>query len=245
MLLNCGAGEDSWESLGLCGDPTSPSWRKSVLNIHWKDWCWSWSSNTVATWYEQPAHWKRPWCWERLGAGGEGDDRGWDGWIASLIQWTWTWADSGRQWGTGRPGLPQFVRSQRVGHDLVSKQQKQMGRDWVALKILLALWLFDLWIYLGNESYSYVAPLSEIRKVPICFSFLINSEVKAAQSCPTLCDPMDYTVHGILQAKLLEWVAVPFSRRSSKPRDWTQVFHIGGGFLTSWAIREAQEHWSG
>ena len=49
MLLNCGVGEDSWESLGLQGDPTSPSWRKSVLNIHWKDWCWSWSSNTLAT----------------------------------------------------------------------------------------------------------------------------------------------------------------------------------------------------
>ena len=53
MLLNCGVGEDSWKSLGLQGDPTSPSWRKSVLNIHWKDWCWSWNSNTLATWCEQ------------------------------------------------------------------------------------------------------------------------------------------------------------------------------------------------
>ena len=50
MLLNCGVGEDSWESLGMQGDQTSPSWRKSTLNIHWKDWCWSWSSNTLATW---------------------------------------------------------------------------------------------------------------------------------------------------------------------------------------------------
>ena len=72
MLLNCGAGEDSWESLGLQGDPTSPSWRKSVLNINWKDWCWSWNSNTVATWCEELTHWKRPWCWERLRAGGKG-----------------------------------------------------------------------------------------------------------------------------------------------------------------------------
>ena len=53
--------------------------RKSTLNIHWKDWCWSWSSNTVATWCEELTHWKRPCCWERLKAGGEGDDRGWDG----------------------------------------------------------------------------------------------------------------------------------------------------------------------
>ena len=65
------------------------------------------------------------------------------------------------------------------------------------------------------------------------------SEVTVAQSCPTLCDPMDYTVHGILQARILEWVAFPFSRGSSQPRDWTQVSRIVGGFFTSWATREA------
>ena len=52
-------------------------------------------------------HWKRPWCWERLRAGGEGDDRGWDGWMASLTQWTWVWASSGRWWRTGKPGVLQ------------------------------------------------------------------------------------------------------------------------------------------
>ena len=66
--------------------------------------------------------------------------------------------------------------------------------------------------------------------------------MKVAQSCLTLCDPMDYTVHGILQAKILEWVAFPFSRGSSQPRDWTQVSCTAGGFFTNWAIREAQEH---
>ena len=71
------------------------------------------------------------------------------------------------------------------------------------------------------------------------------SEVKITQSCPTLCDPMGYTVHGILQVRILEWVAVPFSRRSSQPRDWTQVSCIVGWFFTSWATREAQEYWSG
>ena len=59
------------------------------------------------------------------------------------------------------------------------------------------------------------------------------------------CNPMDYTIHGILQAGILEWVAFPFSRGSSQPRDWTQVSHIAGGFFTSWATREAQVHWSG
>ena len=64
-------------------------------------------------------------------------------------------------------------------------------------------------------------------------------KVKVAQSCLTLCNPVDHTVHGILQARILEWVAFPFSRGSSQPRDWTQVSHIAGGFFTSWATREA------
>ena len=92
-ILNCGVGEDYWESLGLQGNPTSPSKRKLVMNIHWKDWCWSWNSNILATWCEDLNHWKRPWCWERLKAGGEGDDRGWEGWMASPSQWTWVWVN--------------------------------------------------------------------------------------------------------------------------------------------------------
>ena len=70
----------------------------SVLNIHWKDWCWSWISNTLATWCEEVIHWKRLWCRERLKAVGEGGDRGWDGWMASLTQWTWVWASSRSWW---------------------------------------------------------------------------------------------------------------------------------------------------
>ena len=61
-ILNRGVGEDSWESLGLRGGATSPSWRRSVLGVHWKDWCWSWNSSTLATWCEELTHWKRPWC---------------------------------------------------------------------------------------------------------------------------------------------------------------------------------------
>ena len=75
MLLNCGVGEDSWESLGLQGDPTSPSQRRSVLGVHWKDWYWSWNSNTLATWFKELTHWIRPWFWEILRAGGEGRQR--------------------------------------------------------------------------------------------------------------------------------------------------------------------------
>ena len=66
---------------------------------------------------EELTHWKRLWCWEGLGAGGKGDDRGWDGWIASPTWWTWVWVNSGSWWLTGRPGVLQFMGSQRVGHD--------------------------------------------------------------------------------------------------------------------------------
>ena len=79
--------------------------------------CWSWNSNTLATWCEELTHLKRPWCWERLKVGGEGDDRGWDGWMASLTQWTWVWVSSRSWWWTGRPGVLRFMGSQRVGHD--------------------------------------------------------------------------------------------------------------------------------
>ena len=102
---NCGAEEDSWKTFGLQGDQTSQSKRKSSLNIHWKDWCWGWSPSTLSICCEKPTHWKRPWCWERLKTRGEGDNRGWDGRMASLIQWTWVWASSGRWWRTGKPGI--------------------------------------------------------------------------------------------------------------------------------------------
>ena len=66
-------------------------------------------------------HWKRPWCWERLKAGGERDDRGWDGWMALPIQWTWVWVSSGNWWWTGRPGVVQSIGSYRVGHDWMNE----------------------------------------------------------------------------------------------------------------------------
>jgi len=72
-----------------------------------------------------------------------------------------------------------------------------------------------------------------------------DMKVKVTQACLTLCDPTDYTVHGILQVRILEWIAYPFSSGSSQPRDRTHVSHIAGGFFTSWATRLAQEYWSG
>ena len=103
-------------------------WRR-LLRVPWtarrsnqsilKDWCWcwSWNSNTLAMWCEEPIYWKRPWYWERLKVGGEGDDRGWDGWIASPTRRTWVWVGSGNWWWTGKPFVLQSIGSQRVWHD--------------------------------------------------------------------------------------------------------------------------------
>ena len=74
-------------------------------------------------------HWKRLWCWEGLGAGGEGDDRGWDGWMASLTRWMWVWVNPGSWWWTGRPGVLWFMGSQKVGHDWVTEL------NWTELKV--------------------------------------------------------------------------------------------------------------
>ena len=93
MLLNCGVGEDSWEFPGLQGDPTSPFWRRSALGVFWKKWCWSWNSSTLATSCEELTDSKRLWYWEGLRVGGEGDGRGWYGWMASPTRWTWVWVD--------------------------------------------------------------------------------------------------------------------------------------------------------
>ena len=98
----------------------SPLDCKDIQPVYRKDWCWSWNSNTLATSCDELTHWKRPWCWEGLGAE-EGDARGWDGWMASLTQWTWVWVNS-RSWlWTGRPGVLWFMGSQGVGHDLVTE----------------------------------------------------------------------------------------------------------------------------
>ena len=104
---------------------------QSILNeispgCYWKDWCWSWNSNTLVTSCEELTHVKRPGCWERLRAGGEGDDREWDGWMASPTQWTWVWVNSGSWWWTVRPGVLWFM----------GLQSQTRLRDWTELKLV-------------------------------------------------------------------------------------------------------------
>ena len=114
MLLNCGVGENSWESLGHKAiKPVNPKGRQSGI----------FAGRTEAEKLKLQyfghlmwrTDWKRPWCWERLKAGGEGDDRGWDNWMASPTQWRWVWVNRS-WWEIGRPGVLQSEGSQRVGH---------------------------------------------------------------------------------------------------------------------------------
>ena len=127
---------------------------KSVLNIHWKNWCWSWSSNTLATWCRELTHWNRPWCWERLKAGGEGDDRGWDGWMASLTRWSWVWQGSGSWWWTGSLACC----SRGVGHNWATDLQ------WTIVRVgqVTPTWEHLVW----GQVRPVPAPCSTLRAVP-------------------------------------------------------------------------------
>ena len=119
------------------------------------------------THYFYSTHWKRLWCWEGLGAGGEGDDRGWDGWMASPTRWTWVWVNSGSWWWTGRPGVLRFMGSQRVGHNWVTELnwtdiyfcgQESLRRNGVAIIVNKRVWNGVLRCNLKND-----------RMISVCF----------------------------------------------------------------------------
>ena len=97
------------------------------------------NSKTLATWCEELTHWNRPWFWERLKAGGKGENRGWDGWMASPTQWTWVWVDSGSWWWTGRPGMLWFMGSQRVRHDWATELNWTESYDNTAYQVIEAI----------------------------------------------------------------------------------------------------------
>ena len=98
-------------------------------SIHWKDWCWN--SSNLATWCVDRANsLEKTWCWERLKVGGEGDKRGWDGWMASLTRWTWVWVSFRSWWWTGKPGVLHSMGLQRVGHDWVTELEFELCWEW-------------------------------------------------------------------------------------------------------------------
>ena len=121
MLLNCGVGEDSrrvpW---------TASRSNQSILKEISPGCSLEGMMLKLKLQYFGHLMWRvdsleRPWCWEGLGAGGEGDNRGRDGWMASPTRWTWLWVNSGSWWWTGRPGMLRFMGSQRVGHNWATK----------------------------------------------------------------------------------------------------------------------------
>ena len=116
MLLTCGVGEDSWESLGLQGDSTSPS-KEISPGCSLEGLMLKLKLQYFGHLMRRDDSLEKTLMLGGLGAGGEGDDRGWDGWMASPTWWTWVWVNSGRWWWTGRPSVLQFMGSQRVGHD--------------------------------------------------------------------------------------------------------------------------------
>ena len=122
MPLNCGAGEGSWKSLGQQGGQASQSQGKSTRILFGSTDAEAKIPGILVIWCEQPTHWISSWCWERLRAEEEGV-RGWDDWLVSPLQWTWTWAEFGKWWGTGRPRMLQSMRLQRVGYNWGTEQQ--------------------------------------------------------------------------------------------------------------------------
>ena len=160
--------EESWEPKNRCfwtvvleKTLESPLDCKEVQPVHPKgDQSWVFTGRTdaketLATWCKELTHWKRPWCWEGLGAGGEGDNRGWDGWMVSPTQWTWVWVSSGSWWWTGRPGMLWFMVSQRVGHDWATE-----------LKWMFTGGLFIFHAYFPN-TLSHWAVKTTIKSMPI------------------------------------------------------------------------------
>ena len=127
-------------------------WRKGIIPVskteqykiktHTFTTCFSLKVSISATSCEELTHWKRLWCWEGLGTGREGDNRGWNGWIASPTRWTWVWVNSGSWWWTGRPGMLRFMGSQRVRHNWATEL------NWTELQLHCAKpsvkWLFNI-----------------------------------------------------------------------------------------------------
>ena len=133
--------EKTLESPLDCKEIQSPVLKEISPECSLEGRCWSWNANTLATWCKELTHWKRPWCWERLKAGGKGDNRGWDGWMASPTQWTWVWVNSGSWWWTGRPGMLQSKGSQGVGHNRETElnwikfSSRKFPKGWVSLQL--------------------------------------------------------------------------------------------------------------
>ena len=119
-------------------------------------------AETLILWPPHKKSWLigKDWCWEGLGAEGEGDDRGWDGWMTSPIQWTWVWVNSGSWWGTGRPGVLQSMGLQRVRHDWATELNDWLNWDIIMITCVHAMLLHFVWLFGAIWTEACQAPLS-------------------------------------------------------------------------------------
>ena len=150
MLLNCGFGEYSWEFFGWGGpkevkqsilEEINPEYSLAGLMLKLK-------LQYLANWCKEPTNWKRSWFWERLKARGEGEDRGWNGWMVSLTHWTWLWVNSRRWWRTGKPNVLQSMGS----------QSQTWLSDWTTMKMIEQLITSDT-TFVEVFSVKYLSPL--------------------------------------------------------------------------------------
>ena len=223
MLLNCG--KDSWESLGLQGDPPvhykglSPGCSLEGMMLKLK-------LQYFGHLMRRTDSLEKTLMLGGIGGRRRRQDRRWDGWMASLTRWIWVWVNSGSWWWTGRPGVLWFMGSQRVRQDWATELNWRL--EWIShrqtKKSVFKQFRRSLWI-------------TRWLRLPVS-PCIILIQTKRSESHSVMSDSL--WPHGLLQARILEWVAFPFSRGSSQPRDRTQVSHIAGGFFTSWATREAQ-----
>ena len=202
------------------------------MNIHWKDWYWSWNSNTLATWWEELTHLKRPWRWESLKAGGEGGKRGWDSWMASPTQWTWVWASSQSCWWTEKPSRLQSMGSQRVEHNWVT----ELTDDWVFVAVcglsLAAMSRGYSWLWCVGFSLWWLLLWST------------GSKLAGFSSCDTWTQQLQLTgsrVEGSVQQFWHMGLGALWHVRSSRTRDGTPVPCMGKRFLIHCASKKDLE----
>ena len=199
----------------------------------------------LASWCKELTHWKRSWCWERLKVGGEGDNRGWDGWMASLTWWTRVC----RWWRTGMPGMLQSMELQRVRHNWKLSNSKDIHGylyvyNKVNLRPLVSHWcvsflcilppyLLFLIFWNSTDIVFYNLSLNFNLLVSVTFSdsistiltiFVIYLLSRVWLFCYRMyCSLPGSSAHGIFQTRILEQVTISYSRRSSQFSDWTHI----------------------
>ena len=233
-----------------------------------EDWCWSWNSNTLATWCEQLTHLKRPWYWERLKAGGEGDNRGWDNWMASLTQWTWVWVNSGSWWWTGRPGVVQSMGSKESD---TTDRLNWTEHPFLPLAILFSCNIFYLcswWFWVGDAGewkhfflhlfkFSIGTPVTKDRLIQEKCMDLFNVNFTSLGLKCRVClqwslaweDPLGkgMATHSSIPAWRIPWTEKPGGLQSMGLQrvghDWmTNILHDIRAFIRKWRPEKEIKH---